>query len=161
MVSICFVCLGNICRSPTAEGVMLHLIREEGYQDQIVVDSAGTASYHTGEKADQRSAQTARKRGFDLPSRARQFKIDDFARFDYVLAMDDSNLASLRSLSGGEYDDKIHLLLDFDPDNPKGSNVPDPYYGGDRGFEHVLDLCTSACRRLLDFLVEEHELQAE
>ena len=75
---------------------MLHLIREEGYQDQIAVDSAGTASYHTGEKADQRSAQTARKRGFDLPSRARQFNLDDFDRFDYVLAMDASNLANLQ-----------------------------------------------------------------
>ena len=140
---------------------MLHLVREEGYEDHIEVDSAGTASYHIGEKADQRSAQTARKRGFDLPSRARQFQADDFDRFDYVLAMDESNLASLRSLSGGEYDDKIHLLLDFDPANPKGSSVPDPYYGGDRGFEHVLDLCTSACRQFLDFLVEEHGLQPE
>lgn len=140
---------------------MLHLVREEGYQDHIEVDSAGTASYHIGEKADQRSAQTARKRGFDLPSRARQFKADDFDRFDYVLAMDESNLASLRSLSGGEYDDKIHLLLDFDPANPKGSSVPDPYYGGDGGFEHVLDLCTSACRQFLDYLVEEHGLQPE
>ena len=161
MVSICFVCLGNICRSPTAEGVMLHLISERGLEDQIEVDSAGTASYHTGNKADHRSAQTAKKRGFDLPSRARQFKEDDFDRFHYVLAMDDDNYDSLRALSGGYHDDKIHLLLDFDSANPKGSSVPDPYYGGDRGFEHVLDLCTSACEKLLEHLIEEHALSPE
>jgi protein-tyrosine phosphatase len=158
MISLCFVCLGNICRSPTAEGVMIHLIAERGLEEQIEVDSAGTASYHIGEKADQRSAQTAQERGFDLPSRARQFIEDDFARFHYVLAMDDSNYGSLSSLSGGDHDDKIYLLLDFDPANPKGSSVPDPYYGGDRGFEHVLDLCTSACEKFLDYLIEEHAL---
>lgn len=160
MISICFVCLGNICRSPTAEGVMLHLVSERGLEDKIEIDSAGTASYHTGSKADGRSASTARKRGFDLPSRARQFTQDDFDRFDYVLVMDESNLQDLRLLSGGHHDDKIHLLLDFDTASPKGSSVPDPYYGGDRGFEHVLDLCTSACESLLEHLIEEHDLEA-
>ena len=140
---------------------MLHLVSERCLEDQIQIDSAGTASYHTGNKADSRSAATARKRGFDLPSRARQFTEGDFDRFDYVLAMDDSNLRDLKSLSGGHHDDKIYLLLDFDPDIPKGSSVPDPYYGGDRGFEHVLDLCTSACGSLLEYLVEEHALEAK
>ncbi|MFA5507316.1 MAG: low molecular weight protein-tyrosine-phosphatase [Vulcanimicrobiota bacterium] len=160
MVRVCFVCLGNICRSPTAEGVLLHLVREGGFQDQVLVDSAGTASYHIGNRADQRSARAARRRGFELPSRARQFTEDDFDRFDYVLAMDDDNLASLRSLSGGHHH-KLHLLLDFDDSNPKGSSVPDPYYGGDHGFEHVLDLCTAACQKFLEFLVKEHGLVAE
>jgi low molecular weight protein-tyrosine phosphatase len=140
---------------------MLHLVSERGLEDVIKIDSAGTASYHTGNKADSRSAATARKRGFDLPSRARQFTQDDFDRFDYVLAMDDSNLRDLKSLSGGQHDDKIHLLLDFDPESLKGSSVPDPYYGGDRGFEHVLDLCTSACESFLEYLIEEHSLSAE
>lgn len=137
---------------------MLHLVSERGLEEQIVVDSAGTASYHTGEKADSRSAQAAKKRGFDLPSRARQFTEDDFDRFDYVLAMDNSNYNNLRTLARGFHDEKLHLLLDFDPANPKGSSVPDPYYGGDRGFEHVLDLCTSACEKLLEHLIEEHDL---
>lgn len=158
MISLCFVCLGNICRSPTAEGVMIHLIEQRGLDDQITVDSAGTASYHTGEPADSRSARAAKRRGINLPSRARQFRGEDFDRFDYVLACDSSNFSDLRSLAGEFHRDKLHMLLDFDPDNPRGSSVPDPYYGGERGFEHVLDLCESACSKLLDFIVDEHGL---
>jgi protein-tyrosine phosphatase len=158
MIEVCFVCLGNICRSPTGEGVLLHLLEQRGLSGQIGVDSAGTAAYHIGEPADSRSARHALRRGVTLPSRGRQFREADFERFDYVLAMDSSNLASLQALSKGRYDDKLHLLLDFDANSPSGSSVPDPYYGGEAGFEHVLDLCFSACEQLLDHLVETHGL---
>lgn len=137
---------------------MLHLIEERGLTDQIRVDSAGTASYHTGEPADARSAQAARRRGIKLPSRARQFQAEDFRRFDYVLACDVSNYANLLELAGEEYRERLHLLLDFDADLPTGSSVPDPYYGGDQGFEQVLDMCESACRKLLDHITTEHGL---
>ena len=149
MIRLCFVCLGNICRSPTAEGVMLHLVEQRGLAHEFEIDSAGTGGYHIGEPADHRSAQTARKRGVDLPSRARQFVRADFARFDYVLAMDTSNLEALKRMGGGE---KVHLLRDFDPQSPKGSSVPDPYYGGEQGFEIVLDQCFAACEGLLQHL---------
>lgn len=158
MVSLCFVCLGNICRSPTGEGVMLHLLRQRGLSEQVTVDSAGTAAYHLGEPADSRSAKHAMKRGVKLPSRGRQFVQADFDRFDYVLAMDDSNHASLQRLSNGRHDQKLHMLLDFHPSLPKGSSVPDPYYGGEQGFEHVLDLCFEACQGLLDHIEQEHDL---
>lgn len=158
MISLCFVCLGNICRSPTAEGVMIHLIKERGLEDQIRVDSAGTASYHIGEPADSRSAAAAKRRGIHLPSRARQFQAEDFEEFDYVLACDRSNYSNLKSLAGLHNEDKLHMFLDFDPSNPPGTSVPDPYYGGDQGFETVLDMCESACQQLLDHIVDEHNL---
>lgn len=138
---------------------MLHLLEQRGLSDKVRVDSAGTASYHIGKGADERSLRQARRRGITLPSRARQFQAGDFERFDYVLAMDSANLADLRALSGGRHDDKIHLLLDFDSANAKGSSVPDPYYGGERGFEEVLDLCFSACERFLDHLIAIHSLE--
>jgi protein-tyrosine phosphatase len=158
MVKVCFVCLGNICRSPTAEGVMLHLVEQSGLTGAIDVDSAGTAGYHAGESADRRSVETARRRGIELPSRARQFQAKDFERFDYVLAMDSSNLSGLLRLSKGRYDHKLWLLRDFDAESPKGSGVPDPYYGGQGGFENVLDLCVAACRGLLDEIIRTHGL---
>jgi protein-tyrosine phosphatase len=158
MIELCFVCLGNICRSPTGEGVMIHLLEQRGLSDQVRVDSAGTAAYHLGEPADSRSAAHALRRGVKLPSRGRQFVLADFERFAYVLAMDSSNYRSLRTLSAGQYDDKLHMLMDFDKDSAPGRSVPDPYYGGEQGFEHVLDLCFSACQQLLDHIVEEHGL---
>lgn len=133
---------------------MIHLVEDRGLSDQIEIDSAGTAGYHTGDPADHRSLQAARKRGVDLPSRARQFVSTDFARFDYVLAMDSSNLDALRRLGG----QNIHLLRDFDPQSDKGSSVPDPYYGGSQGFEIVLDQCFAACEGLLEHLVKQHDL---
>lgn len=139
---------------------MLHLLEQRGFSGQVAVDSAGTAAYHVGEPADPRSAKHARGRGVKLPSRGRQFVESDFSRFDYVLAMDSSNFASLKRLSAGRYDAKLHLLRDFDPDSPKGSCVPDPYYGGEQGFEHVLDLCFAACEGLLQRLETEHGLKS-
>jgi len=158
MVSVCFVCLGNICRSPTAEGIFLHLVREAGLHSRIEVDSAGTAGYHTGEPADRRSAATAQARGITLPSRARQFKRADFARFDYVLAMDSDNAARLRQLAPTpEHAARVQMLREYEPD-ATSLDVPDPYYGGQHGFNDVFDMCEAACRGLLEHIRREHGL---
>lgn len=127
---------------------MIHLVEQRGWSNRFEIDSAGTAGYHVGEPPDHRSAQAARKRGVELPSRARQFVPADFERFDYVLAMDTANLEALKRLGGKN----VHLLRDFDPQSAKGSSVPDPYYGGDQGFEIVLDQCFAACEGLLEHL---------
>lgn len=137
---------------------MLFLIEKNGLSHQVAVDSAGTAAYHGGEPPDRRSARAALRRGVELPSRARQFLAGDFERFDYVLAMDTSNLQNLQALAPGRYSDKLFLLRDFDPASGKGSSVPDPYYGGDHGFEEVLDQCFAGCQGLLDHLVSTHGL---
>ena len=159
-VHLCFVCLGNICRSPTAEGVMRRLVADAGLADVIAIDSAGTAAYHVGERADPRARQHAAGRGLSLDSRARQFTSRDFAVMDYVLAMDASNLQDLRALDGADaYEGRLALLRSFDPIAPEGAEVPDPYYGGERGFEEVLDLCEAACRGLLDDVRERHAFQ--
>ena len=137
-----FVCLGNICRSPAAEGVFLHLIEEQGLSDHFVVDSAGTGSWHVGNKADPRMRAAAERRGIHLPSRARQIELDDFSRFDLVLTMDSDNLRNVRSLAkeaGNNATATIRPMLSY-ARSTELSDVPDPYYGGEQGFEHVLDL---------------------
>jgi protein-tyrosine phosphatase len=149
MIRVCFVCLGNICRSPTAEGVMRHLVEQAGLSAEIDVDSAGTAGYHAGEPPDHRSAQAAARRGIQLTGAARRFEQDDWAEFDYVLAVDDSVHESLRRACPSGAESKLHLLRSFDPESPAGAGVPDPYYGGEQGFERVLDICEAACRGLL------------
>jgi len=157
MIRVCFVCLGNICRSPTAEGIMLHLVRASGLQAQIQIDSAGTAGYHQGEAADGRSRQTAMAHGVDLPSRSRQFVPADFQRFDHVIAMDRENARNLRRIAP---DDKatgrVTLLRNFAANGARDLDVPDPYYGGPEGFEQVFDICQAGCEGLLRFLREEH-----
>ena len=154
---VCFVCLGNICRSPTAEGVFRHLLAEAGLTDAIVVDSAGTAAYHVGESPDRRSTATAWKRGIVLEGAARRFEKGDFARFDYVVAMDASNERNLHQLApDDEAEAKIHLLRDFDPESPTGAEVPDPYYGGADGFETVVDICIAGCTGLLAHIRDQH-----
>jgi protein-tyrosine phosphatase len=160
MIRICFVCLGNICRSPTAEGIMLALVKEAGLHDHITIDSAGTGAWHVGERADPRSRETAARRGVELPSVARRFEPGDFARFDYVIAMDAENLADLRALARkAGHTEKIHLLRRFDAEAPEDAPVPDPYYGGDRGFDDVFDICHAACRGLLEHVVATHGLR--
>lgn len=149
MIRICFVCLGNICRSPTAEGVMQQLAARAGKRDAIVLDSAGTGGWHVGELPDARSRAAAAKRGYELAHRARQFVAADFARFDLVIAMDRQNLADLQKLARGAAV-SIKLLRDYEAGAPAGSDVPDPYGGGPRGFEDVLDICERACRGLLE-----------
>jgi protein-tyrosine phosphatase len=159
MVRVCFVCLGNICRSPTAEGVMRHLVDSRGLADQIEIDSAGTGAWHVGAKADRRARESAARRGIRLESIARQVSHEDFESFDYLVAMDRSNLADLERLAPSrEAKGKIRLLRSFDPGAPTGAAVPDPYYGGEGGFEEVLDICEAGCRALLEYLVGQHQL---
>lgn len=149
---LCFVCLGNICRSPTAEGVFQHLVNERGLQPYFEVDSAGTSAYHVGESADSRSQQTARQHGITLHSKARQFESSDLDYFDLILAMDQENLLNIQRLDNGStYDNKIGMLRDFDPE-PGTGEVPDPYHGGTRGFENVFQIVRRSCSNLLDQL---------
>ena len=149
---ICFVCLGNICRSPTAEGVFARQLRDAGLVDRITIDSAGTGHWHIGELPDPRSCAAAAKRGIELVHRARQFVPADLDRFDLVLAMDHDNQAQLCRMAHGRAQPIIRLLRSFDPSAPVDAEVPDPYAGGPAGFEQVLDICERACRGLLDYV---------
>lgn len=150
--SVLFVCLGNICRSPLAEGVFLHLVEREGLGNHFLVDSAGTGAWHVGELPDPRSRQVAAEHGVELPGRARQVTSDDLNRFDLILAMDRENLAVLeRMADSDEQKAKVRLLRSFDPE-ADDDQVPDPYYGGPRGFEHVFGMLLDACEGLLDEL---------
>lgn len=154
------VCMGNICRSPTAQGVFENLITREGLQEHIHVDSAGTHAYHIGEPPDPRSQQAALRRGIDLSvQRARKVRPEDFFEFDYVLAMDHSNYENLKDICHPDYEDRLRLFLDFAPDAGT-PDVPDPYYGGAQGFERVLDLIEAAAFGLLAELRRRHRLGA-
>lgn len=160
VVRICFVCLGNICRSPTAEGIFRHLLSQQGLDD-VVIDSAGTGGWHAGNPPDRRATAEAARRGIELAGRARQFTREDFERFDYVVAMDEMNLSDLASIAPSpEAREKIRLLRSFDPASSAGAGVPDPYYGGPGGFEEVFDICEAACRGLIAHLEAEHGLRA-
>jgi protein-tyrosine phosphatase len=149
-MKILFVCMGNICRSPTAEGVMRSLVREAGLEDEFEIDSAGTGGWHAGDPPD------ARRRGITLAGEARRVTREDFERYDLLLAADRENLAELRALAPNEESrSKVRLLREFDPGldptHPAPDlDVPDPYYGGPDGFEEVLDLVEAACRGLLE-----------
>lgn len=148
---ILFVCLGNICRSPTAEGVFRHKARAMGWSELLEVDSAGTAAYHVGKAPDARSLRYARERGYDLSAlRARQVSDEDFVRFDLILAMDRSNLTALRQQAAGVAGARaeLDLMLAYNP-QPAGLEVPDPYYGDRAEFEQVLDLVEEASDGLL------------
>jgi protein-tyrosine phosphatase len=147
---ILFVCMGNICRSPTAEGVMRHLLAERGLDGEIEVQSAGTGGWHAGSPPDERATATARARGIALEGAARQVTAADFEDFDLLLAMDRDNLADLRAIAPPGTRDKIRLLREFDPASSENLDVPDPYYGGPRGLETVLDQVHAACAGLLD-----------
>jgi protein-tyrosine phosphatase len=149
---ILFVCLGNICRSPTAEGVMRHKLREHGLADDVDVESAGTGSWHIGHAPDERATAAADRRGIPLESRAQRFLADHFGDFDLILAMDRQNLADIRSLAPhADAEGKVALLREFDPEAVAAGDleVPDPYYGGDQGFEDVLDMVERACEGLI------------
>lgn len=157
-VSVCFVCLGNICRSPTAEGVMRALLQAEGLQGVVEVDSAGTGAYHAGERADARARAVAEGRGLRLTSIARQFVAADFARFDYVVAMDRQNLRNLRALTAEPSElDRLLLLRSLDAETPgEALDVPDPYY--EDNFDEVFDICDRGCRGLLARMRSAHGL---
>ncbi|MFO1064628.1 MAG: low molecular weight protein-tyrosine-phosphatase [Pirellulales bacterium] len=149
-VSVLFVCLGNICRSPAAEGVFQHWVQSRGLQDRIVVDSAGTSSFHIGEPADRRMIEAARERGYELTSRSRQAVSRDYQRFDRIIAMDRNNYRELAKLFG-EPSSKLRLLSDYLDDSwPR--EVPDPYYGESDGFRYVLEMLEAAAPRILDDL---------
>ena len=150
---ILFVCMGNICRSPTAEGVMRRLLEEAGLADRVEIESAGTGGWHAGEPPDERATLAARRRGVTLEGAARQVLPEDFRRFDLLIALDRSNLRDLLAVAPDEdAAEKVRLLREFDPDASGDLDVPDPYYGGDRGFETVLDMVEAACRGLIDEL---------
>lgn len=152
-LSVLFVCMGNICRSPTAEGVFRHMLDEAGLHHKVFVDSAGTHDYHVGSPPDARAQATARKRGYDLSNlRGRQFGFDDCLRFDYVIAMDRGNYNRILSMCNAGADANVRLFMDFALDR-KEREVPDPYGGGEDGFEYVLDLIESASRGLLEDVV--------
>ena len=150
--SVLFVCLGNICRSPLAEGIFLHLVDQAGLTDRFEVDSAGTGAWHVGERADARAAMVASQHGVELPSRARQITSDDLDHFDYVIAMDRENLRNIERLAATrESDAQIKLLREYDSES-SGDEVPDPYYGGASGFENVYEMVHRSCTELLDQL---------
>jgi protein-tyrosine phosphatase len=153
-ISVLFVCLGNICRSPLAEGIFQSLVDEAGLSHLFKVDSAGTGSWHVGEPPDPRAQGVARENGVRLLGRARRLAAADLATFDWVVAMDRSNRSSIESLSGPSDAARIHLLREFDPE-AGDPDVPDPYYGGPGGFQEVFDIVDRSCRVLLDHVLEE------
>ena len=150
MIKVLFVCMGNICRSPTAEGVFSKLVEERGLEDRVSIDSAGTHAYHVGEPPDSRSARAAAQRGINLShQRARRVSVEDFHQFDYVLAMDSDNFKHLAAMCPAGHEFKLRLFLSFAP-HLEIRDVPDPYYGGPTGFERVLDMVEAAARGLLE-----------
>ena len=157
-VRVLFVCMGNICRSPTAQGVFEKVVEEAGLGHRIEIHSAGTHAYHVGEPPDARAQQAAGRRGYDLSAqRARRVQAEDFIEYHYVLAMDQSNFADLQALALPDHAERLKLFLEFARDLPD-TDVPDPYYGGRQGFERVLDLIEAASNGLLEHIRLEHKL---
>ncbi len=156
MTKVLFVCLGNICRSPTAEGVFKHIVEKTGLTNQIFIDSAGTGSWHIGNPPDRRAIDAAALRGIDISElKARQVTAVDAVEFDYLIVMDNQNLYDLRNLSDRAYHHKINLFLSY-ADNYSESEVPDPYYGGSQGFSRVLDMIEDASQGLLHEIRQNH-----
>jgi protein-tyrosine phosphatase len=158
-IGVLFICLGNICRSPLAEGVFRQLVEESGHAHRFDVDSAGTSSYHTGDSPDERTVAVAARRGVNLDHAARQVTAGDLDRFAYIVVMDTNNLTKVRRLAdGARPGTEVHLLRSFDPEAGSDLEVPDPYFGGVTGFEDVHDMVERACRGLLDHIRAEHAL---
>ena len=151
---VCFVCLGNICRSPTAEGIMAALVAEAGWSERIEVHSAATSEWHTGKLPDERARAEARRRGLELTSRASTFRPGDAGFYDLVLAMDATNLSDLLARSEPRHHERIRLVREFDPAGGP-FDVPDPWAGGEAGFREVYDMLDAACRGLLATLVQD------
>jgi len=148
-INVLFVCTGNICRSPTAEGVFLHLVRSRNLEDRIGVDSAGTGAWHVGQAPDPRSQETALSRGIDISAqRARKVRTEDFREFDLILAMDSSHLHSLRADCPGTHADRVRLFMEYAPENGI-TDVPDPYYGEGDGFARVFEMIEAASEGLM------------
>jgi len=158
-VRLCFVCLGNICRSPTAEATMRQLLEREHLVAEIEIDSAGTGAWHVGEPPDRRATASAKRRGIELAGRARRVESNDFEHFDYLVAMDRANQRDLLRMAPDEAAKaKVVLFRNYDPDSPRDADVPDPYYGEGDGFKTVLDICEAATRGLLQQIRENHRL---
>lgn len=150
---VLFVCLGNICRSPSAENIMNHLIKEAGLEAKIICDSAGTSGYHIGASPDRRMSAAAEKRGIELLGNSRKLKSSDLANFDLILAMDRENYRDILYLDReGKYEHKVALMCQF-AKNHSEKEVPDPYYGGQAGFDNVIDLLLDSCEGLLEYIV--------
>lgn len=151
--SILFICLGNICRSPAAEGNMLHIVEKHGMEKEFRIDSAGVGGWHTGQLPDRRMRSHGAQHGYDFSSRARQFSRSDFGRFDHIIVMDHENYADITAMAQTpEEHRKIRMMTDFLRHHPGHSSIPDPYYGGDRGFELVIELLEDACEGLFEQL---------
>ena len=152
-ISVLFVCLGNICRSPTAHGVFEKMVLEAGLAQKITIDSCGTGDWHIGHSPDERSASAALTRGYDLSHlRSRQITASDFNRFDYILVMDNKNLSDLKAMRPANYSGQLELFLNYANNYADTLEVPDPYYGGASGFDHVIDLVEDASQVLLTTL---------
>ncbi len=159
MVRVCIVCLGNICRSPTAEGTLRHVAARERLAHAVAVESRGTGDWHVGDPPDPRTLATARARGVELTSRAKLFTPRDLERFDWVLPVDVANLRTIERMARGpDQTAKLRLLRSFEAGAPAGAEVPDPYYGGPDGFDHVFDICMRASEGLIAFLRTHHRL---
>lgn len=157
-ISVLFCCMGNICRSPTAEIVFRHYVKKAGLDDHFFIDSAGTHDYHIGDPPDTRSQRAAKQRGYDMSSlRGRQVDSNDFTRFDYVLAMDEANLSILQRLRPHDVRNHLGLFLDYATRHGE-REVPDPYYGGNDGFERVLNMIEDAAEGLLNHIIKEKNL---
>ncbi len=155
-VSVLFVCLCNICRSPLGEGVLAHRLEEEGLSDRVRVDSAGTGAWHQGEPPDPRSVEVAMRHGIALEGRARRVTVQDFHEFDYIFAMDRTNLRDLRYLeSEGDARAVPTLFRDFDPRQDGDLDVPDPYYGGPDGFDLMFEMIDRTCAAFVEHLLSE------
>ncbi len=155
MKKVLFVCMGNICRSPAADGIFQELLKREGLASQIYVDSAGTHNYHQGSLPDRRMREHGKMRGYDFRHLSRPVDpYSDFEEFDYILGMDDENMSQLKAWSKGKYDDKLYLMTDFCK-TIEANYVPDPYYGGDKGFELVLDILEDSCAAFLEKIKAE------
>ncbi|RRA99090.1 low molecular weight protein-tyrosine-phosphatase [Larkinella rosea] len=168
MINVLFVCLGNICRSPVAEGVFWQLVKERGLETAIRCDSAGTSSYHIGDLPDRRTRENALEHGITLTHRARKLSGEDLSQFDYLVAMDEANYDAIQYFSHrstGLYSEENTVLLrEFDPQpdtNPGGLSVPDPYYEDAAVFEQVYQIVNRCCDNLLNYLVEQHQLQPQ
>ncbi len=158
-IRLLFVCLGNICRSPAAEGIMKRNVAKNDLQDIIEVDSAGTSGWHEGDLPDERMRAHGDRRGYDFSSRARKFRTIDFDRFDYIIVMDESNYNNVKSMaSSSEQVEKIKMMTDYSVQNTNHSYIPDPYYGDAAGFELVLDLLEDANEGLLQEIKTKHSL---
>lgn len=157
-VSVLFVCLGNICRSPLAMSLFKHAVKEKGLEDQFFIDSCGTSDYHVGQSPDERTIKNAFNNGLEISHQARQLDRSDFRKFDYIVTMDRSNLKNvLRLDQTGQFKDKIFLMRDFDP-LEKGTEVPDPYFGGEEGFQNVFQILSRSTKEFLNHIIKEKEL---